>query len=517
MSRTTPGPLVLVALLAALAVPTGASAQGWIVGATPSATTARLAAQHGARPLRLRGTYLARDRALAAALRARGLLRRTERDVPVVRAAAYEADPGGYARGTVVSPGLTPPAAFAPIGLIDDVVDAAVPDVAQARVIKASPSKALDLAAGVKACARTEEALKAGACPAHGTEVASVAAGRADGQGVIGIAPGAPLLSYGYKDLSCGEVSDGILALADAGAKVINLSFESPEDCHAMRLAVAAAFGQGAVVVASAGNDRKLHNPTEYPAAYPHVLTVGALDLALQPASTSSTGAGLDLVAPGESIPVALPPALDLDGTADGVTRADGTSLAAPMVSGAASWLIAARPGLAASQYADLLRGSAKDVGDPGWDARSGFGAVDLAKALTAPVPAADRGEPDDDVEYVDGTDFEQADPYIYSGGAAKTVTATAAAVEDPADVYRIRLKGRARAVARLSATAGLTLSVYAGGAKSLKATPVARGGRTLRVRNPTSKSRTYYVVVRAATAARRRPSLPYALKLAAG
>jgi hypothetical protein len=189
------------------------------------------------------------------------------------------------------------------------------------------------------------------------------------------------------------------------------------------------------------------------------------------------------------------------------------------MVSGAASWLIAARPKLAASQYADLLRGSAKDVGDPGWDDRSGFGLVDLAQALTAPVTAADRGEPNDDVEYVDGTDFDQADAYIYSGGgAAKTITATAAATEDPADVYRIRLKGRGRAVARLTqtggATTGLTLSVYAGNAKSLKATPLTRGGRTLRVRNPTNNVKTYYVVVRATAAAPRRPSLPYTLKL---
>jgi hypothetical protein len=514
MSRTTAGPAVLVALLAALAVPTGASAEGWIVSATPSAATARLAAQHGARPLRLRGNYVTRDRALAAALRARGLLRRVERDVALARASAYEADPGGYARGTVVAPGLTPPSAFAPIGLVDDVVDTAVPDVAQARVLKASPGQALDLVAGARACANTKAAREAAACPAHGTEVASVAAGRADGQGVIGVAPGAPLLSFGYKTLSCAEVSDGVLALADAGAKVINLSFEATKNCSALRLAVAAAYGEGAVVVASSGNDRLAQDPVVYPAAYPHVLTVGALDLGLQPAGFSGSASAVDLVAPGESIPVALPPALDGDGTADGLTRVDGTSIAAPMVSGAASWLIAARPGLVASQYADLLRAGAKDVGAAGWDDRTGFGLVDLAAALTAPVPPADRGEPNDDMAYADGTDFDQPDPYIYRGGAARTVTATAAPSEDPADVYRIRVKGRGRAVARLSQTGGLTLSVYAGSAKSLKATPVTRGGRTLRIRNPINKTKTYYVVVRAATAAPSRPALPYTLKV---
>lgn len=519
MSRTTAGPAVFVALLALLAVPTGAGAEGWIVRAVPSVASARIAEEQGARPLRLRGTYVvAGAKALAKlerALSERGLLRGSEPDVVLRRASAYEADRGGYARGTVVPAGLTPPGAFAPIGLVDDVVDNSVPDVGQARVVKASPVKALDFAAGAKACAPTMKALEAGGCPAHGTEVASVAAGRADGQGVIGIAPGAPLLSYGYKDLSCGEVSDGILALADAGAKVINLSFEAETDCRALRLATAAAFGEGALVVASAGNEGENGDPPLYPAAYPHVLTVGALDLGLQPAGFSSSGAGLDLVSPGEAIPVALPPALDRDGTADGLTRVDGTSVAAPMVSGAAAWLIAARPNLGPSQYADLLRATAKDAGTAGWDAKAGFGLVDLAAALTAPVPAADRGEPNDEVSHVDGTDFDKPDAYL-----ATTVKATAAPIEDPADIYRVRVKARGRRTVRLAATAAastLTLSAYAGTVKSLKAAPLARR-RTLRLHNTTKKAKAYYLVVRAPdTAPRTGAASAYELKLGSG
>jgi hypothetical protein len=51
------------------------------------------------------------------------------------------------------------------------------------------------------------------------------------------------------------------------------------------------------------GNDRLKKNPTTCPAAYPHVLTVGALDLGLGPEPTSGSGPALDLVAPGEAIP----------------------------------------------------------------------------------------------------------------------------------------------------------------------------------------------------------------------
>jgi hypothetical protein len=490
-----------------LVVPTGAGAEGWIVRAVPSAASARIAAELGARPMRLRGTYVvagAKTRArLARALSERGLLRGSEPDVTLRRTSAYEADSGGYARGTIIPVGLTPPAAFAPIGLVDDVVDNSVPDVVQAQVLKSSPRQTLNASGDAEA--------------AHGTEVASVAAGRADGQGVIGVAPGAPLLSYGYERFSCAEASDGILALAEAGAKVINLSFETTAktDCRALRLATAAAFGDGAVVIASAGNDRLKKNPTRYPAAYPHVLTVGALDLGLGPEPTSGSGPALDLVAPGEAIPVALPRALDRDGTADGLTRADGTSFAAPMVSGAASWLIAARPGLDASQYADLLRATAKDVGAPRWDARTGYGLVDLAAALTAPVPTADRGEPNDEVSHVDGTDFDKPDAYL-----AKPVKATAAPIEDPADIYRVRVKARGRKTVRLTAIAPastLTLSAYADTVKTLKGTPLSRG-RTLRLRNTTKKAKAYYLVVRAPdTAPRTGAASPYELKLGSG
>jgi hypothetical protein len=534
MSRTALlGPFVLVALLA-LAAPTGAGAAPggalphalppagqarvavlappparWLVAARPSRATARIARAHGARALTVRGAYvLATPRARAFARALGDRLRYSEPDVALRRASAYEADgPQGYARGTVVADGLVAPAAFAPIGIVDDVVDTRVADVAQAKVIAASPAKALDEAGG--------------AAVAHGTEVASVAAARADGQGVMGIAPGAPLLSYGYKELSCAEVSNGILALADAGAKVINLSFDADEDCHTLALATAAAFGDGALIVAAAGNElRQGHDPTVYPAAYPHVVTVGALDLGLQHASFSSTGPGMDLAAPGEAVPVAVPAALDLDGTADGTTRQDGTSFAAPIVSGVASWLIAARPKLGPDQYAGILRASAKDLGTPGWDASTGFGLVDLAAALAAPAPAADRGEPNDAIDEVDGTAFDRPDAYVHG-----TVHASVDPAEDPADVYRVRLKAHARATVRLTpaTTANADLYAYSGKVKSLAATALARSRKAGRatdlvhLRNTTNKSATFYVVVRAPASTARTPSTPYALKVSAG
>jgi hypothetical protein len=542
MSPATPlGPLVVVALLA-FAGPAGAAvprwravdrvphtlpavraartasqdATGWLVGARPAHASARVARRFGARSLRLPGAYAvaAPDaRAFAAALRRRGLLRFSEPDVRLVRQSAYDGDgvDQTWTRGTVVAPGLTLPAAFAPIGIVDDVVDTRVADVAQARVVARSPTRALDETRGREV--------------AHGTEVASVAAGVADGAGVIGIAPGAPVLSYGYKSLSCAEVADGILSLADAGAKVINLSFSAEEDCHVLQLATSSAFGAGAVVVAAAGNERRHNDPTIYPASYPHVLSVGALDLGLTPAPESSTGATLDLAAPGVAVPVAVPVGLDDDGTADGVTRNDGTSFAAPIVSGVASWLIAARPKLTPGQYGAILRASANDIGRPGWDARTGFGLVDLAAALQAPAPAADRTEPDDGIDFVDGSAFPTPDPYVFAGAAARTVKGSVDPGDDPVDVYRVRLGAHRRAAATLTPAAGTNadLRSYSGKVKSLAATPLRTSkqplGRTDRVRivNITNKPATFYVAVTAPGVQSRPGGVPYALKLARG
>ena len=74
-----------------------------------------------------------------------------------------------------------------------------------------------------------------------------------------------------------------------------------------------------------------------------------------------------DLSAPGEAIFVAVPCWADVeDGVADGYSRWDGTSFAAPMVSAAAAWVLAQSPRLSADQVAEILRRSARDIAPAG-------------------------------------------------------------------------------------------------------------------------------------------------------
>ena len=93
-----------------------------------------------------------------------------------------------------------------------------------------------------------------------------------------------------------------------------------------------------AVIVAAAGNDGP-SAPAGYPAALPHVLTVGATTQAGGVAGFSTTSRYVDLAAPGADVLVA-------SAQSNGWVSASGTSFSAPLVSGAAAWVWTARPEL---------------------------------------------------------------------------------------------------------------------------------------------------------------------------
>ena len=464
----------------------------WLVAAEPGARAARaavIARRFGARPLRIGAVYrvaTARARAFAAALRDAGALRYAEPDAPLRRQSAPDADPHGYARGVVVAPGLAPPPpGNVAIAVVDDLVDVAHPDLAgHTRQLNPGPVLA-----------------------GHGTEVASAAGAALNGFGVVGIYPGAPILSVGLPlQIRCSDAANGIAAAANAGAKVINLSFGSTSDCVTMFAAVQIAFAKGNLVVAASGNEFAQGNPVIYPAAYPHVLSVSSLDPTLKSSGFSSANAAVDVAAPGVAIAVATPTAYDTqDGVADGVTLGSGTSFAAPIVSGAAAWLATARGDLSNGQLADVLRRSALDVPPAGYDRDTGFGLVNMAAALALPAPARDVLEPNDGISFVDGSVFAQPDPYVWTGRGRRTLGGSADKVEDPFDVYRVRLPARSQARVRLRPSFGNPdLFIFRSSARSIDddrhIIASSRNG-TLRtdavtIRNPGRSSRRFYVAI---------------------
>ena len=227
---------------------------------------------------------------------------------------------------------------------------------------------------------------------------------------------------------------------------MINTSWSFGQgDCFALRDAVAEAFGVGSVVVASAGNEGDEGNPLREPASLNHVLTVAATDVDDRPMSFSNRNLAVDLAAPGKNILVAIPSGFASSRYDALFDFKDGTSFAAPMVSAAAAWVWTLRPDLDQTQLFNVVRYSARDVGDEGYDSSTGFGVLDIASALAEEAPPSDPREPNDDIYQVRANGlFATADPPLTSPARRRLDLRAALDLgEDPVDVYRAWVPGR--------------------------------------------------------------------------
>jgi thermitase len=189
----------------------------------------------------------------------------------------------------------------------------------------------------------------------HGTSMASLIAGQEEP--ATGVAQGAKLLDVWVADekgmSNTGLVAEGIMAAVDRGAKVINISLGSFGSSLVLQNAVQYAMNQGVVIVAAAGNEQLTQ--LAYPAAYPGVVSVGAVDKQRKQAYFSNSGQGLVLSAPGVGILSAYP-----NGE---VVVGSGTSQATALVSGAVATLMGR--GLSGAEAVKLLRESATATGAP--------------------------------------------------------------------------------------------------------------------------------------------------------
>lgn len=275
----------------------------------------------------------------------------------------------------------------------------------------------------------------------HGTAVASVAAAPDNGVGLDGVYPQAALEIWDASPTSQG-INDftaiaGIEAVSAHCPAVINVSFGSTDPDPELQDALLDAVRNGCLVVAAAGNNGQTGDQVTYPASWPHIFTVGATDQNDQVTPFSTTGAGLDVVAPGVGIVAAVPTTRNSTGYQAGLA---GTSFSAPMVAAAAAWVWTMRPTLRAGQVMQLLRSTARDLGPPGFDAASGWGLVDIPAALAAPAPPVDPEEPNDDIRQVKpGELFSLGEPPLTSSTHPSTrIAGTLDQAEDPRDIYRI-------------------------------------------------------------------------------
>ncbi|MFA9444411.1 S8 family serine peptidase [Egicoccus sp. AB-alg6-2] len=247
----------------------------------------------------------------------------------------------------------------------------------------------------------------------HGTLVAGVIAATADnGIGVAGIAPRARLLPIRVLDeVGAGEGRDVDAAIrwaVDHGADVINLSLESVKSSDRATVgpgaptdAVRYAWDRGVVVVAAAGNAAAPR--TEYPEDSP-VLLVGAVDRDDRRAAFSSGVRADAVLAPGVDIVSTWCRDAGASRCEPGIHTyglAEGTSFAAPHVSGALALLLSAGHG--PEEAVERLRATAVDLGPPGPDPDHGHGRIDVGAAAATDLevaalrPPVDAAAPDDE------------------------------------------------------------------------------------------------------------------------
>lgn len=130
------------------------------------------------------------------------------------------------------------------------------------------------------------------------------------------------------------------------------------------------------LMIAASGN--RGWAPVDFPARFPEVIAVGALDSRGQRATFSNYGEALELMAPGVSLVSTIP--------ADQYDALSGTSMATPLVAGVAAMIRFVNPGLTAGQVREILRSTAADLGDAGRDQLYGFGMVNAREAMSRAI-----------------------------------------------------------------------------------------------------------------------------------
>ncbi len=228
----------------------------------------------------------------------------------------------------------------------------------------------------------------------HGTHVSGTAAALSNGIGVVGVAPEAKL--YALKvfgstlprnSTSYSNIIAGIEWALNNNANVITMSLSGPLYSSSLKNACDYAYSKGVVLVGSAGNTAGY---VRYPAAYSSVIAVSAVDSNNKIASWSCYGPEIEFAAPGVNVKSTMPGGL--------YGYKDGTSMAAPHVTGAVALLLSTN--VLGTSY-DLnkngkwdpaevrsrLQSTAVDLGSQGKDNYYGYGLIDAYTAVKDFVP----------------------------------------------------------------------------------------------------------------------------------
>lgn len=238
----------------------------------------------------------------------------------------------------------------------------------------------------------------------HGTHVAGII-GALDNQfGIIGVAPEAEI--YAIKSLNSvglGRLSDVIAGVNWAiqnEIDIINLSLTSPKGHYMLEEVLKEAHNKGIMIIAASGNSSPDSSKGTgavtdilYPAKYESVVAVGSIDREFNRSKFSYFGPSLDFVAPGEEI-------YSTFNTTDYVSL-EGTSMAAPYVTGIAALYKQAYPTASDDDILKAMQENTYDLGVKGKDPDFGYGLIQAPTEIRKFIDVSNNQWYSDEIDYL--------------------------------------------------------------------------------------------------------------------
>ena len=238
----------------------------------------------------------------------------------------------------------------------------------------------------------------------HGSHIAGIIAAKRDSIGIVGVAPNALIMPIKvFPSFTSAIAVEAIFYAVDNGADILSLSWGSQFESVVLKDALNYARSQNVFVSIAAGNTGSTDR--FYPQAFDSSFVVAASNSDGFLTYFTTYGAHIDIAAPGEDI-LSLrgagtdlyketEPGLRIIGDDSLYILADGTSMSAPVVAGAAALILALKPELSVAEVEQILIDGATDMVDPfnegenliGYDTLSGHGSlnIDHSIALLAP------------------------------------------------------------------------------------------------------------------------------------
>jgi hypothetical protein len=211
----------------------------------------------------------------------------------------------------------------------------------------------------------------------HGTHVSGIAGAVTNNTtGIACISYNARLMAVKGSSSNI-FVSNGYEAIAyaaDNGADVINLSWGAPVESITEANTILYAYYLGAVVVAAAGNSNDA--TVNFPAAYPHVISVASTTTNDTKSVGTTYGQSIDVCAPGTNIYSTIP--------GNGYGLLSGTSMACPLVAGLAALMKTFNPLLTPDQIEDCIKNNTDNIDfmNPNFPGKLGTGRINAFKAM---------------------------------------------------------------------------------------------------------------------------------------